>query len=83
MLLSREDAASSVTEQTVNILKRKWQNINNKVEERKVIHNFAQPPICGQVSELKSNKCLMMGGFGLVASICICYILSLFAHREN
>ncbi|XP_040192935.1 microtubule-actin cross-linking factor 1 isoform X12 [Rana temporaria] len=35
MLLSREDAASSVTEQTVNILKRKWQNINNKVEERK------------------------------------------------
>ncbi|XP_068124927.1 microtubule-actin cross-linking factor 1 isoform X16 [Hyperolius riggenbachi] len=36
MLLSRDDAVGSVTEQSVAILKRKWQSINNKVEERKV-----------------------------------------------
>ncbi|XP_056412553.1 microtubule-actin cross-linking factor 1 isoform X4 [Hyla sarda] len=36
MLLSRDDSVGSVTEQNVAILKRKWQNINNKVDERKV-----------------------------------------------
>ncbi|XP_072273876.1 microtubule-actin cross-linking factor 1 isoform X4 [Pyxicephalus adspersus] len=35
MLLSRDESVGSVTEQSVAILKRKWQNINNKVEERK------------------------------------------------
>ncbi|XP_075053845.1 microtubule-actin cross-linking factor 1 [Mixophyes fleayi] len=35
MLLSRDDATGSVTEQNVAVLKRKWQNICNKVEERK------------------------------------------------
>ncbi|XP_063810180.1 microtubule-actin cross-linking factor 1 isoform X5 [Pseudophryne corroboree] len=35
MLLSRDDATGSVTEQNVALLKRKWQNICNKVEERK------------------------------------------------
>ncbi|XP_069827488.1 microtubule-actin cross-linking factor 1 isoform X3 [Dendropsophus ebraccatus] len=36
MLLSKDDSAGSITEQNVAVLKRKWQNINNKVEERKV-----------------------------------------------
>ncbi|KAM4701985.1 microtubule-actin cross-linking factor 1 [Discoglossus pictus] len=36
MLLSRDDSAGSNTEQNVTLLKRKWQNISNKVEERKV-----------------------------------------------
>ncbi|XP_044142353.1 LOW QUALITY PROTEIN: microtubule-actin cross-linking factor 1-like [Bufo gargarizans] len=35
MILSRDDSAGSATEQNVALLKRKWQNINNKVEERK------------------------------------------------
>ncbi|XP_075460627.1 microtubule-actin cross-linking factor 1 isoform X19 [Ascaphus truei] len=36
MLLSRDDASGSITEQNVALLKRKWQTISNKVEERKV-----------------------------------------------
>ncbi|KAG9492977.1 hypothetical protein GDO78_001103 [Eleutherodactylus coqui] len=36
MLLSRDDSAGSVTEQNAALLKRKWQNINNKVDERKI-----------------------------------------------
>ncbi|XP_053563262.1 microtubule-actin cross-linking factor 1 isoform X3 [Bombina bombina] len=36
MLLSRDDAAGSNTELNVTLLKRKWQNISTKVEERKV-----------------------------------------------
>ncbi|KAE8624638.1 hypothetical protein XENTR_v10006010 [Xenopus tropicalis] len=35
MLISRDDATGSITEQNVSILKRKWQAISNKVEERK------------------------------------------------
>ncbi|XP_075709207.1 microtubule-actin cross-linking factor 1-like isoform X18 [Rhinoderma darwinii] len=35
MVLSRDDSAGSITDQNVVLLKRKWQNINNKVEERK------------------------------------------------
>ncbi|KAM9320102.1 microtubule-actin cross-linking factor 1 [Gastrophryne carolinensis] len=35
MLLSKDDTTGSVTDQSVAILKRKWQNITNKVEERK------------------------------------------------
>lgn len=47
MLLSRgDDATSSVTEQSVAILKRKWQNINSKVEERKVIHGIHALLLC-------------------------------------
>ncbi|CAH2222203.1 microtubule-actin cross-linking factor 1 isoform X20 [Pelobates cultripes] len=36
MLLSRDDAVGSITEQNVALLKRKWESIANKVEERKV-----------------------------------------------
>ncbi|XP_063311802.1 microtubule-actin cross-linking factor 1 isoform X18 [Pelobates fuscus] len=36
MLLSRDDAIGSITEQNVALLKRKWESIANKVEERKV-----------------------------------------------
>ncbi|XP_053310588.1 microtubule-actin cross-linking factor 1 [Spea bombifrons] len=36
MLLSKDDAVGSITEQNVSLLKRKWQSIANKVEERKV-----------------------------------------------
>ncbi|XP_040280539.1 microtubule-actin cross-linking factor 1 isoform X5 [Bufo bufo] len=35
MILSRDDSAGSATDQNVALLKRKWQNINNKVDERK------------------------------------------------
>ncbi|KAM4795882.1 microtubule-actin cross-linking factor 1 [Rhinophrynus dorsalis] len=36
MLLSRDDTTGSITEQNVALLKRKWQSISSKVEERKV-----------------------------------------------
>ncbi|XP_041438138.1 microtubule-actin cross-linking factor 1 isoform X18 [Xenopus laevis] len=35
MLISRDDATGSITEQNVAILKRKWQTVSNKIEERK------------------------------------------------
>uniref|UniRef100_A0A8C5PE50 Microtubule actin crosslinking factor 1 n=1 Tax=Leptobrachium leishanense TaxID=445787 RepID=A0A8C5PE50_9ANUR len=36
MILSRDDAVGSITEQNVALLKRKWDSISNKVEERKI-----------------------------------------------